>query len=150
MNKISKTKTEKVVKKSTQEQLEDFYYRGNAAVRTSHQNAEVSCGITEFGNLQDNVSPRHQLKSVMEACMFDEADTDYNDDGEEVRLNGLNFGKGQTFFSDTVNSIRFSEAKKYAAKGLVSVNPNSGNKIQMYIFTPERIVKMARAIGVVK
>lgn len=80
-----------------------------------------SCGIIEVGELSDGTNAKDQARML--ADIFDTA-------------------KGQIIISDIASSKAWKATKKIAYKGPITVNPNSGNKIRIYIITKPMVVKI--------
>lgn len=73
--------------------------------------------------------------------MFDLYEGDTIDDQIDSLDNAL-INSSQVIFSDTMDSTECKELKRFSFKGPITVNPNSGNRIRVYIATRGTLAKL--------
>lgn len=94
-----------------------------------------NCGVAVLYDLSPKDTARSQFKKIVDTLDI----TSWDGQDEDS-------GYGQVMISDTVKSKNWEFTKKHAKKGVVSYNPNSGNKIQVYVVGPREVLAMAKAL----
>ena len=88
--------------------------------------SDISCGIDQLYGLSRDQDVIDQLVSLIDALSVNSTGTYLT-------------GRAQIIFSDIISEedSTWAEAKAASYHGPVNRNPNSGNDIKLYIFTPE-------------
>ncbi len=124
LNKTISNNTDMKAKKTSVQEVYDYQthrsYRNNSSVF----DFPSFCG----GKIVYNLDPYASAKSQA-AYLAQFLEYRYEDEGP---LRGQSF---QIVIADTVDSEAWAATKAVAHKGPITVNPNSGNKVRMWIIT---------------
>jgi len=101
----------------------------NPAYEDSNE-LDGSCAFDYISGLKD-VSPQMQALGILAALGTSE---------RKVKTSKKGILSRQVIFTDTItNGSVWAEAKAIAYKGPITVNTNSGNKVQLYIITESEV-----------
>ena len=122
-----------IVSAQLRKQLLSFMEYGEDTLSnfTDTDDTEISCGINQMSCLFE-ASIEEQLYAILRTFSGNE------------QL----FDAAQIIFSDKISSNYFKATKEVSYQGPISVNPNTGNKIQLFIFTVECLPDLIRKLPV--
>ena len=122
---MKKTKAKRKTLKQIRQEFEDRYRNHGHEV----EQLNGQCGMRIISNLWGDKTD--QIYALLFGFF---AGTDNSEDPKVA---------SQVLISDTITSTDWAESKKHASfKGPITVNPNSGNKIRVWIFKVTDIVKI--------
>jgi len=109
------------------DQLRTYFNLGGGYYSTDRSELPGTCGIDVLHELS-NAPVGYQLQRLVEVLEY----------------------KGQVVLSDVVGCTNWKETKAVAYQGPITINPNSKNKIQLYIITwaclPELVKYLPKSI----
>lgn len=98
----------------------------------SINSTEISCGVTQLNGLSSSDDLEDQISSIIEAF----EGSDYGPDPSS-----------QILISDTISSNGWLETKAAAHKGPITINPNTDNKIRVWIITKGTLTKLKKQLA---
>lgn len=115
-------------KRKTLKQIRQEYYNKQQNLSADMTSIDGQCGMKLIYNLGGTKTS--QIATLLDT-FFDGLNPYHN------------LGVSQVLITDTTTSTDWAESKKHASfKGPITVNPNSGNKIRVWIFKVTDIVKI--------